>query len=411
MPRDLVSPLEGLRSPFGQRAGGGGTGTAVIVLSVGQSLNAPRGTTLKSSSSWAGAKMFVGGAASADWDYHATNVEWTGDWSEVASVVTLAEGALQTQMTGMADLMDGGSWTNGYFVSTAIGARRIDNLWAGGPRDNCYAALHRGVALARADGHTAIDIVIYSEHGEADAANATTYANYLSRGTQYYRMLRLAAAQALGRPGYVAPLFLGYPLQQSGGGTGENDRIIKRAIRQIAADLGATEIVKYQFDAESDRVHQPPRGVVMRGEYVGRAVRLGVQPLRITGVTLSGATATVTFNRPIVRDATLGTGQNLNTAQAKDGFEWIDNGTQIAVSSVAYSGSTATLTLAGTPAGTLAQQVCRIAVQTTTTTLTAGATNLPGSVVRADAAGWASTYDPAFTNYDWALPQTIVGVS
>jgi hypothetical protein len=395
----------------GRPVGGGGTGTAVIVLSVGQSLNAPRGTTLKSTSSWAGAKMFVGGAATADWDFNAGFAEFVGDWNEVASAVSLAEGTLQTHMTGMADLMAGGTWTNGYFVSAAIGARRVDLLWAGGPRDNCYAALHRGVALARADGHTAIDVVIYSEHGEADAVNGTTFADYVSRGSQWYRTLRLAAAQALGRPGYVAPLFLGYPLQQAAGASGEGDRTIKRAIRQLAIDLGATEIVKYQFEAEADRTHQPPRGIIMRGEYVGRAIRLGLTPLRITGVSLSGATATVTFNRPVVRDATLGVGQDLNTAQAEDGFEWIDNGTQIAITGVSYSGSTATLTLASTPTGTLAQQVCRIAVQTTTGTLVAGATNLSGSVVRADAPGWVSTYDGAFTNYDWAMPQTIVGVS
>jgi len=392
--------------------GGGGTPLAAVVISLGQSLNAARGTTVYSSSTWGNAFMPVGGAGGSEWDYFAGNVENCVDWNEVATATTLAEGALQTHQTGMADQLQGGAYSAGYFASVAIGSRGLGKLQGASPRANLYAVTHRLCDLARADGYEP-RVMFYSAHGEADAVDGTTENTYYDQAMAYYGMCQLLAAQAMDDPTYVAPVALCYQLTQVTN-AGENDRAIKRAIRRVCTDLAGTIEVgaKYQFPAENDRTHQPPDSLVLRGEWVGRMLLAGsFTPLRITGVVLTGASAAVTFNLPIVKDTVFNTGENLNTAAAQDGFEWIDNGTPININSVSYSGNVATLTLNSTPAGTLAQQTCRIAVQTTTATLAAGPTNLSGSIVREDANGWVSDYDPAYTNYNWAIPQTIVGVS
>jgi hypothetical protein len=223
-------------------------------------------------------------------------------------------------------------------------------------------------------------------------------------------------------PAYVAPVLLTYPTQQAQtpGNLGESDRAIKEAIRRLCVDqpgfYDAGGI--YQWPVGADRVHPDPGSYVLRGEHVGRLARLiasgspPAAPQRITGVVLSGATFTATFSKPVVKDTTLNVGQNLATATAEDGLEWFDNGVAIAITagSLVYSGNTITGTLASAPTGTLAQQVLRIAEQTTTGTLTLGFTNNPGSVVMSDESAWTANYGstPVF---DFAIPQRVVGVS
>lgn len=172
----------------------------------------------------------------------------------------------------------------------------------------------------------------------------------------------------------------------------------------------------YQWPCNNDRVHPTDNSYVLRGEYVGKIIKDWLagtiyQPLAITGVTLTGSTFVATFSHNITRDATLNVGQNLNTANAEDGLEWFDNGTQIAISGLVYGANTITGTLASTPAGTLGQQELRIGCQGVTASLTSGHNNLPGSVVRKAMTGWASAFDPAYTNYDWACPQAFTGVT
>jgi hypothetical protein len=135
-------------------------------------------------------------------------------------------------------------------------------------------------------------------------------------------------------------------------------------------------------------------------------------PMRMTGVSLSGTTFTITFSKPVVRDATLNVGQNLVTATAEDGIEWFDNGVALAITpgSLVYGGNTITGTLANAPTGTLAQQTVRIAEQHTNVTLTLGANNLSGSVVRSNEAAWTANYLGTVSR-DYAIPQRIVGVS
>jgi hypothetical protein len=397
------------------------------VILLGQSLNAPRGTIVQSSGGDAGfAWMPAGGSSIRYWEFAGANQEHTGHWNELASAVAYAEETLQTPGAGIAATLGGGRYSRAYIGNGAIGSRTLEVLLgganSGGPIANVWAIAFRLCEIARADGYEP-EVMFYSAHGEANAAAGTPEQDYYDLGAEYYGRLQLYAAQAMRDPSYVAPVLLTYPIQQNAvvGNLGDNDRAIKNAIRRLAADLpglydaGAI----YQWPAENDRVHPINTSYVQRGEHIGRMLRLvtagtpPAAPMRATGVTRSGTSFTITFSKPVVRDDTLNVGQNLATATAEDGIEWFDNGVALAITagSLVYSGNTITGTLASAPTGTDAQQVVRIAMQHTPVTLTAGANNLAGSVIRSNEDGWASTYDPLYTNRDWAIPQRIVGVN
>ena len=286
---------------------------------------------------------------------------------------------------------------------------------------NAWAAIFRLCEIARSDGYEP-EVVFYSAHGEANAASATTEQAYYDLGVEYYGRLQLYAAQAMRKPAYVAPVLLTYPAQQNAiaGNTGEHDRNIKEAIRRLCFDIPGLRDAGaiYQWPVGTDRVHPDPGSYVLRGEQIGRHLRLvaagtpPAAPMRITGVSLSGANFTITFSKPVVRDTVLNVGQNLATATAEDGIEWFDNGAALAVSagSLVYSGNTITGTLTSAPIGTLAQQTVRIAEQYTSATLTAGPTNLSGSVVMSNEAAWTANYGGT-SMFDFAIPQRIVGVT
>jgi hypothetical protein len=98
---------------------------------------------------------------------------------------------------------------------------------------------------------------------------------------------QLIAAQALEKPSYIAPLFLTYPVQQSGnGGAGgaPGDRTIKTAIKRLARDIaGAVDLgAIYQWPCDADRIHPTTDSYVKRGEAVGRAMRPGQRPSRVS---------------------------------------------------------------------------------------------------------------------------------
>lgn len=388
--------------------GGGGVSYAPIVILVGQSLNASRGTKELTSAPSGSPKMPTDGVSVVDFAFYGSNQNNCGNWDSFATFDALAEGTGQSPCVGIATTL-AATYAQSYIVSVAVGARKLSSIRSQGQRANVYASLQRMIAQARADGYEPLPM-FYSAHGEADAVAGTSEATYYADGMDYYKMLQLAAAQALGDPSYVAPIYLTYPAQTNGGGTnGANDVAIKNAIRRIGKDLtGAIDAGPvYHWPCNSDRVHPTPASYILRGEHIGRKIAQAdtTDALYITGVTLSGTTFVATFSKSIVRDNTLGNGNSLNASYALDGFEWMDNGSYIKINSINYSGNTATGTLNATPSGSLAQQRLRIASHATTITLTSGADYLAGSLVRAAGAGWASTYNPAYTNYDWAIPQ------
>lgn len=388
---------------------------AAVVILLGQSLNAGRGGSIVQGVANDKTMMFVGGAHASAWGFWSTNPEHAVHYSEMASAVVLAEGGEgQSPCAGVGSAIVGGVFDRAYVCSIAIGARGIDKLSAGGPKANLAAAIERGCTLAIADGYDP-QVMFYSAHGEADSAASMSEADYYAKAKFYYEGAQLQAAQFMGKPRYQAPVILTQPILQSS----EDVRNIKEAIRRISHDTpGVFDLgPAYQWPAKTDRVHSTPTGSVMRGEAVGRAFRVYFEsgdqtiPLEIVDVTWDGSTEFVaTFNAPVIRDTTLNVGQNLVTTLAEDGFEWIDNGSQVAVTAIAYEGYKVRGTLGAGPAGTTAQQVLRIAEQTTPNTLTAGATNLAGSIVRADKDGWPSLIDHTYDNRVWAMPQRFTNV-
>lgn len=411
----VSSQVQPIATPFSRPLTAPGAGgnplanVAPVVILLGQSLNASRGTKVLTST-WADAYMPVDGVAVQDWTFFGTNQDLWGNYASLASVSALAEGVNQSPCVGVSTMLEG-VVPRAYITAIAVGARDMATIIARGQRYNLYGALKRLCEIAVADGYEPRP-VFYSAHGEANAASATSENTYYDQAIAFYRSAQLAAAQAIGDPSYVAPVVLTYPVQTNAGDSGARDIAIKTAIKRVGDDLPGAVMLGpvYQWPCESDRVHPTPASYVLRGEAVGRTITRKLQgitdeALHITGVTLSGSTFVATFSHPVVRDSTLNVGSNLNTSFARDGFEWLDNGGFIQITDLIYSGNTVTGTLASTPAGTLAQQRLRIASQATTATLTPGAQNLAGSLVRKDAAGWASDFDPAYTNYEWASPQ------
>jgi hypothetical protein len=303
-----------------------------------------------------------------------------------------------------------------YMVSVAIGSTKVETLKVGGAAANLWGSMMQMCKYARADGYDP-KIMFYTAHGEANAANATTENDYYNWGKDYYSMGQMWAAQAMQDPDYIAPIVFTLPIQQSNGG--DNDRVIRQAIfrltKTIPNAIHAGSI--WHWGANTDRTHPTELGYIYRGGFVGNLLRKFFEntdkprPLHITDVTLSGTTFVAMFSSPVTIDTSLTAGENLNTAIAEGGLEWVDNGTEIAITggSLTASGWKVTGTLASAPIGTLAQQVLRIASQTTAATLVSGISNLPGTTIRSTDAASVSAYDGS-TYYKWAMSQTYSAV-
>ena len=407
------------RKKANSSSGAPGLPRAAVIILLGQSLNAPRNPTVLASAGPPGfAKMPVGGSSITYWDFFATNNTHTGHYNDIESSVDYSEGASQTPGAGIISQLVGGPFSKVYIGNSAIGGRQLAILMAKGPLANTHALIKRLCKMAQDDGFIP-EIFFYSQHGEADAFVGTSTQLYIDQGKMYYQRCQLYAAQALNNPSYVAPVLLAFPAQQAqaAANTGEHDRNIKEAIRQLCSLPGFYNAgAIYQWPVDTDRIHPLVGSYVLRGEHIGRmisAIASGsavYTPLQINSVSLTGATFIATFNKNVVKDTVLNVGQNLVTTTAEDGFEWFDKGVPLAINSgsLIYSGNTVTGTLASVPTGTKEQQTLRIAEQYTEASLIIGATNLAGSLVRSEEQ-WIANYLNTVC-YDFAIPQRIIGV-
>jgi len=386
---------------------------APVVILLGQSLNAARGTIAQSVAS-PNVKMLVAGCHVSSFDFWSANPIKSTNYTNVASTISLTEGGDgQSPCVGIANKILGANIERAYVGSVAVGARTLSTISTDGIKKNVYAFVHRLCELSRSEGYTP-KVIFYSAHGEADAFAGTTEQDYFTRGIEYYKMCQLVAMQAMRDADYRAPVILSYPMQNSTTGATDN-RTMARAISGVAKNLvnGIDFGSIYQWPMESDRTHPAPTGYVQRGEYVAGIIqKLLVNNFKSTvlemiDVTLTGANVVAIFNDEVVQDLTMDAGTNLNTGFALDGFEYLDNGSFIAIDSIDYRGSSVLLTLASAPTGTTSQQQLRIASQTTTATLVVGLDNNIGSQVRKNNAGSRSIINNTQQSYDWAKTQTI----
>ncbi len=347
--------------------------------------------------------------------FYSTNAEHTIYQGDLASFVTHSEGALETPISGALTTVFGSYFGRVYAFSVSIGSRTFEILETSGPRNNLYAIVHTLCDKARADGYT--PVVAYDVmEGEAAMAALQSGSAFYAGAMDYLNMALLVAAQAMRDPTYRAPIVIHHPIVMAFGTDGAVSRGIHDALRQVATDIPSALYAggSYMFNSEADRTHNLPDGFRNRGEVAGRAINryFAGSPVEAalvpTDVSLVGSTATVVFNANVIRDTGQDWGTNLNTSKALAGFEWVDNGTYIQISSLSVSGNTVTLNLASTPAGTIGQQRLQIATQTVTSTLTSGSNNRSGSQIRVNETGWASPYNPGDakygTHYRWAAP-------
>lgn len=381
---------------------GAGTGSsapsAALVVGLGQSLMAARGTIVQSSGGTS--RMAVGGAHVSAFDFWATNQTWCGDFEEWASLVTFAEGGGgQSPLAGVANTLTG--YADVVLHSAAIGARTLVDLHKA--FFNVASAVERGVALLVADGYARadIDVIYLIKHGEADAVAGTSQADYEAYFGNFVAHCRIAAKQALRNAAYVAPLHMSFPIQQN---QTSADRVIKKALLAQAIALPQVYFGEvWSVPVETDRVHPTPDGYVLGGERAGRQIVDQHSPMRCTSVSLVGSEFTATFNKNVVRDTSLGLGTGLNASFSLDGFEFWDGAAYVQITDLVYAGATVVGTLASSPLG----GELRIAVQDTAGTLTADPALHVGCALRSDEAGWASTFDPTYTHHDWCIPQIV----
>lgn len=377
----------------------------VVVIGIGQSLAAGRGgfgniVQSTSGAAIATAYMANGGAHLSAFPFWASNPERSPRGNEWTSLATFAEGGEgQSPLAGITNTLTG--YTNGVLHSAAIGARTLGALHTA--FSQVQAAVERSVNLLVAQGETRddIDIIFYMKHGEANAASGTSQADYEAVFAEYVFRCRLAARQALRDPAYSAKLHVSFPVQQK---QLQADREIKKAILaqvDVLPDVFYGEI--WSLPQNSDLIHPTQQSYVYMGEKIGHQISNGYAPMRCLSVTLNGSSFTATFNKPVVRDTSLGYYTSLNAANAVDGLEFWDGSAYVAVSNLVYAGNTITGDLASAPAG----GELRIAVQDVLPDLTNDLTRRVGCAVRSTDAGWASTNNPSFTHYDWCIPQTV----
>jgi hypothetical protein len=384
---------------------------AAIVILAGQSLASVRTSEPILLSTAPNSFMPVGGTAFALLG-GAYNELVT--YTPMASKATLAESTGQSPVSPVASTVVGGGFSRAYLYSVAQPGLPILNNIVKAGKANLNAVVHALCDFARADGYEPV-VMYYLCTGEADSDAGTTSATFQDRVGKFVSMARLYAAQAMQDASYIAPVFATYANQMW---NGEPDRVIKEALRVAGLASGVYVLGgAYPYPVTNDRIHNTNLGEIYRGEMVGRAMKEWdttasvTESPYMTGATLSGTTFVATFSENMVRDTTLGCGQNLNTSYAKDGFEWLDNGSYIKIDNLVYSGNTVTGTLHSAPVGTIGQQRLRIALQDTPGTALIAYGNIAGCVVRADTAGWLSPYDGTYTHRRWAIPQQVTPVA
>lgn len=382
---------------------------AAILVLVGQSNNAPRGTPISGSVS-SDVLTLVGGNSISYWAFNAVNADLMVKYSDVSSAVVDTQGTYENSGSGAALALLGGTFSRVYMCSVAIPSSSFTRLQSNGPAANCQAAISRMCDLARADGFEPY-VMFDTHHGETGAFNGDSESTYYSQGWAYYRQVQAFAAHAMRRVDYDAPIVFHMPVAYGTFGTAPNMRNVAKAIVRLARDVPNGILLggSYQFPIV-DGVHQSNVGMREKGEYAGYLLRDffskkdTYQALHMVDAIWAGTTVTITFNKEVVYDPGLLYGTLLNPTNALAGIEFLDDGTFIKINSLVVQGRKVVLTLASAPVGVT--QLIQIASQTMP-----GATSdfryTSGSQLKALEPEAVSIYDYTFKYLNMATPQVL----
>lgn len=391
---------------------------ALIICYLGQS----NGTGGVNASTLSGtpsldAYTFTAGPYLGYYQFYSGNIEYPLNWADVAAARQYTEGVSEGPCGGMIAGL-AGLYRRMYVFSAALGGMPLLKLMGSGERCNLYAMLHRACDLARAAGFEPI-VVASSVHGEANMGGYSdmSEADYYTYGLEYYRDFQKAAAQAMQRPEYRAPIVFHNPAQN---GTPECWKI-HRAIVRVASETQNAILSSSinQWEMDGDGVHNWSTGYRERGEWdaflLRRYLQDGVRRAspKLVQAVRNGLNVTLTFDQEVAlrtQGGALNLGSALNVGVALNGVEFVDNngGNYIAITpnSMVFGGRTVTFSIASVPTGAAGTQEVRIGMQQGTQS--GWPNSISGSpIAAANDFGEPSIYDPAKRSYHYVVPFSV----
>jgi hypothetical protein len=390
---------------------------ALVAMYLGQS-NGTGGVNAQSlsGSPSANAYMPFAGPYLGYYSFYSANIEYPMNFTDIASAVPYVEAAAsEGPCGGLVAALDG-IFPRIYCASAAIGGQSLLKLMGSGLRCNLYAMLHKLCDYARAAGYEPV-VVGATVHGEANMGGFgdMTEDAYYTYAPEYYRDFQKAAAQAMNRPEWRAPIVFHNPAQNGTAACWKIHRAIVRAAAEVENAILSSPINQWQVNG--DGVHNSALGYRERGEWDGYLLRRFLQDgvrkasPKLVQAVRNGVNVTMTFDQEVTlrtQGGAFNLGSGLNVGVAQNGVEFVDNGAMIAINagSMVFNGRIVTFSLASAPVGAAGTQEVRIGMQAGTQS--GWPNNISGSpIAAANDAGEPSIYDPTKRSYHYVAPFSV----
>lgn len=236
---------------------------------------------------------------------------------------------------------------------------------------------------------------LYVAHGEGDHRDGTTRAAYAAILGDWQEAFH-ARAVGVGFPAAVHPLYFdqlsNWQMFPAGSGS-PTATVVLGQYDAARANPGALILIgpKYQWTT-TDGVHLNSSSSRALGAMAAKVIAQGptwepLWPSREDPITRDGAVITIPMHVPVpplvIDDTSV-------TDPGDYGFEYDDDGTPPAISSVAVDGTNIIITLESTPSG--ANKKIRYALATTSNTWAGPTTGPRGCVRDSDSAEWEGTH-------------------
>ncbi|AXI50430.1 hypothetical protein [Sulfitobacter sp. SK025] len=357
---------------------------AIICGKAGQSLAYKRlsGTTILSAP---GHLMFNGGPYTNDFQHAATNVTWTASIDDMASIVQYSEADGYEGLSRADGIALAGQFDLVASFSAAIGARTLDVLFNGGPRNNLMAAVEQMAKMveAKEGGRYAAKPIWDFLHGEADASAGNSKADYIADFDNAIFDIRAFSAWAIDDPDYIAPIAVHQMMLSD---LTEAFHEILQAQQEVVQRTVLCEFVTsaYPYPHEADEVHPVGEAFALKSEY--SKLRL-VEMLAGTSKGGSPVCAYATREGGLIRariatkggagldiDTNIDFGRGIDGATELFGFQFYRNGALIDLTgaSLKVRGQMLEIKLAADPGVYLSDEELRYAMQEDGSSLQSG---------------------------------------